>query len=258
MNEKILSNRRTFQEQVLERLGQDICSGVYAPGTPIPSETELCARFSFSRIVIREAVKSLAAKGVLEVRRRVGTLVRDPAQWNLFDPDVIRWRAQCGDLNGGLARDLMELRRIIEPAASRLAAQRGSPEEKAKLRAAFMAMQRACAGEGDYVTADLAFHETVLAASGNQFVRQMQCALSAVLRTSFTLISRQPGGPAYSLPMHEAVCCAIEAGDAQAAELAANKLIDQAVKDLSAQLNSGESGTESKNKEEHQDESFPF
>ena len=68
MNEVLASPRTTFQRQVLDRLGLDICSGHYAPGQILPSENELCERFAFSRIVIREAVKSLAAKGMLEVR----------------------------------------------------------------------------------------------------------------------------------------------------------------------------------------------
>ena len=88
--------RTTFQRQVLDRLGLDICTGRYKPGQILPSESELCERFSFSRIVIREAVKSLAAKGMLEVRRKVGTLVLDPSEWNLFDPDIALRPARNG------------------------------------------------------------------------------------------------------------------------------------------------------------------
>jgi GntR family transcriptional regulator, galactonate operon transcriptional repressor len=230
--------RATFQEQVLHQLGRDICSGRYRPGQVLPSEVELCERFAFSRIVIREAVKSLAAKGVLEVRRRVGTLVLETTRWNLFDPDIIAWRAESVDVDPAMSRDLMELRRIVEPAAVRLAALRASDAEREALRAAYMAMARAVAGEGDYVKADLAFHATILSACGNQFVRQMQEAMSAILQASFNIISEKPGGPAFSLPMHEAVCVAIEAGDPVAAERAALVLIEQAEADLQDRLNS--------------------
>lgn len=224
--------RATFQEQVLDKLGRDICSGRYQPGQVLPSETELCEQFGFSRIVIREAIKSLVAKGMLEVGRRVGTLVLEPTRWNLFDPHIIVWRAESSALDPTMSRDLMELRRIVEPAAVRLAALRASDEDRRRLRAAYMAMARAVAGKGDYVQADLAFHATILSACDNQYVRQMQEAMSAILRVSFEIISEKPGGPAHSLPMHEAVCVAIEQGDPVAAERAAIVLIEQAEADL--------------------------
>jgi DNA-binding FadR family transcriptional regulator len=99
-----------------------------------------------------------------------------------------------------------------------------------------MAMARAVAGKGDYVAADLAFHTTILAACGNQYLRQMQEAMAAILRVSFEIVSEKPGGPKHSLPMHEAVCAAIERGDAIAAERAAITLIAHAEDDLKALL----------------------
>lgn len=232
MNSRSSSPRATFQEQVLDTLGREICSGQIRPGQLLPPEPDLCERFGFSRIVIREAIKSLAAKGLLEVTRRVGTLVLDQTRWNLFDPDIIAWRGETAALDPTLARDLMEVRRIIEPAAVRLAALRASEDDRRNLRAAYMAMARAVAGKGDYVKADLAFHTIILSACGNQFVRQMQDAMSALLRVSFDVITTKPGGPAHSLPLHEAVCVAIEQGDEEAAERAAQILIDGAEEDL--------------------------
>lgn len=228
--------RGTFQEQVLHTLGRDICSGRIRPGELLPPEPELCTRFGYSRIVIREAIKSLAAKGLLAVTRRVGTLVLEPPRWNLFDPDIIRWRASTAVSDPTLQRDLTEIRRIIEPAAVRMAALRASDEERRNLRTAYMAMARAVAGKGDYITADLAFHGIILAACGNQFMRQMQDAMSALLHVNFSVITTKPGGPAHSLPLHEAVCIAIENGDADEAERTVLILIDSAEEDLRALL----------------------
>lgn len=226
--------RTTFQQQVVDQLGQAIARGDWPPGAALPAEAELCTRFGFSRIVIREAVKSLAAKGLLEVRRRVGTLVQPAARWNLFDPDVMTWRTRAAD--PAMARDLMELRRIVEPAAARLAAQKASAGERAALRAAYEAMARAVAGQGDYVQADLAFHTAILAACGNPYVHQMQQALTQVLRATFEVVVAKPGGPAQSLPLHEAICRAVERGQADAAERATLTLIDRAAADLQEQL----------------------
>lgn len=232
MSQKPPAPRATFQEQVLEELGKDICTGRIRPGQLLPPEGELCERFGFSRIVIREAIKSLAAKGLIEVTRRFGTLVLDTNRWNLFDTDIIEWRAQSGSIDPVMARDLMEIRRIIEPTAVRLAALRASEDDKRNLRAAYMTMARAVAGKADYIKADLEFHNIILSACGNQFLRQMQEAMAALLRVNFEVITKKPGGPAHSLPLHEAVCEAIEKGDADAAERAALKLIDGAENDM--------------------------
>jgi GntR family galactonate operon transcriptional repressor len=231
--------RTTFHGQVVDQLGRDICSGRYRPGSVLPSEPELGARFGFSRIVIREAIKSLVAKGMLEVSRRVGTLVLEPSRWNLFDPHVITWRAASADFDETMARDLMELRRIVEPAAVRLAAERASAEERRALRAAYMAMARAVAGKGDYVAADLDFHTTILAACGNQYLRHMEEAMSAMLEASFEIVTQKPGGTALSLPLHEAVCEAIERGDGAEAERAAMVLIESAERDMQQLLQAG-------------------
>jgi DNA-binding FadR family transcriptional regulator len=113
---------------------------------------------------------------------------------------------------------------------------RATDADRRALRSAYMAMARAVAGKGDYIEADTAFHATILSACGNQFLRQMQEALSAMLHASFEIVTRKPGGPAHSLPMHEAVCVAIEQGDADAAERAVLTLIEQAEADLREQM----------------------
>lgn len=222
----------TLHRRVLDEMGQQICAGRFAPGDILPAEPILAEQMQVSRITIRETMKSLSAKGMLAVRRRYGTIVLPRSEWQLFDPDVIMWRARSGTVDAGLIDDLMELRTIIEPAAARLAARRATPQDRLALRKAFNAMARAVAGHGDYVPADLAFHGAILSACHNQFVQQMQNALSAILRTSFELSSEIQGGPARSLPMHEALCMAIEQGDAAAAEAAVLTLIARAEKDF--------------------------
>ncbi|MFT4065533.1 FadR/GntR family transcriptional regulator [Paraburkholderia sp.] len=222
----------TLHRQVLNQIGEQICSGKFAPGDILPSEPELAEQLQVSRITIRETMKSLSAKGMLEVRRRYGTIVLPRSQWQLFDPDVMTWRARAGAVDTSVIRDLMELRLIIEPNAAKLAARRATDDDRKAIRRAFKAMERAVAGHCEYVPADLAFHGAILAACHNQFVQQMQNALSAILRTSFELSSEIVGGPARSLPMHEALCVAIERGDETAAEQAVLTLIRRAEQDF--------------------------
>ncbi|WP_277185754.1 FadR/GntR family transcriptional regulator [Caballeronia sp. BR00000012568055] len=222
----------TLHRQVLNQMGEQICAGKFAPGEILPAEDALAQHWNVSRITIRETMKSLSAKGMLQVRRRHGTIVLPRSSWQLFDPDVIAWRARAGAIDDDLIRDLMELRLIIEPNAAKLAAKRATDADRIAIRRAFKAMARAVAGQGEYVPADLAFHAAILTACHNQFVQQMQNALSAILRTSFELSSEIAGGPARSLPMHEALCVAIEQGDQAAAEKAVLVLIERAEKDF--------------------------
>jgi len=222
----------TLHRQVLNQMGEQICAGIFSPGDILPAEPVLAEQMKVSRITIRETVKSLSAKGMLEVRRRYGTIVLPRSQWQLFDPDVMTWRARAGAIDEGLIQDLMELRLIIEPNAAKLAAKRATAEDRVAVRRAFKSMERAVAGHGEYVPADLAFHGAILTACHNQFIQQMQNALSAILRTSFELSSEIAGGPARSLPMHKALCIAIETGDPAGAEEAVLTLIRRAEKDF--------------------------
>jgi DNA-binding FadR family transcriptional regulator len=228
----------TLYHDTLERLGKDICAGRYRPGQVIPAEPLLCAQLGVSRIVLREAIKGLASKGLLEARRRTGTVVLEQSRWSLLDPEVMIWRADAKGVDLALGSDIMELRRIIEPAAARLAAERARPEELAALRAAYEAMAAAAVdGEGDYVTADIAFHSTIIRACSNPFVTQLQSVMSTVLRICFERVAAVPGGRIHSLPLHRRVCEAIEQRRPSEAGDAIIALLDDAERDMRRLLN---------------------
>ncbi len=110
---EIDTNFPTMQQRVADDLGRRIVAGAWQPGSPLPVEDALASELGVSRGVLREAVKSLVAKGMLRVRPRTGTRVLPPEDWNHLDPDVLRWK-QSGDA-AGLLRDTGELRRIVEP-----------------------------------------------------------------------------------------------------------------------------------------------
>jgi DNA-binding FadR family transcriptional regulator len=179
----------------LDQLGEAIVGGRFAPGASIPPEPQLCESFSVSRTVIREAVKSLVAKGLLVTGPKVGTRVLPSDQWNWFDPDVVAWQSKAG-LTRDFLRDLQELRRVVEPAAVRMAAERASSQDIAEIEASYAGMKQAIEEGGDYVRHDLAFHQGLIGACHNRMLVQMSKALGALLRTSFEISTWVPRRPA--------------------------------------------------------------
>ena len=126
------NRKRNLFAHVVEALGSRIVRGDLQPGDPFPNEADLGREFGASRSVIREAVKSLAAKGLLESRTRTGIRVLPPGQWNLLDLDVLGWRYAAMPPRA-FFRELFEIRRVIEPEASALAAERATAEEIAAI-----------------------------------------------------------------------------------------------------------------------------
>lgn len=212
-------------------LGEAIVAGRYAAGASLPPEPVLGESLGVSRTVVREAVKSLIAKGLVTTGPKVGTRVLSDEHWNWFDPDVIAWQAKAG-LTPEFLRDLQELRRIVEPAAVRLAAERATPADIAEIEAAFGGMARAVHEGGDYVSHDLRFHQGLLRAGRNRLLIHMSKALSALLRTSFELSASKNEGPAGSLSLHRAVLDAVIAHKPDKAEKAILTLIDEAYLDI--------------------------
>ncbi len=219
----------------VDYLGEAIVAGRYSAGAPIPAEPLLCEQLGVSRTVIREAVKSLIAKGLVSSGPKVGTRVLAPEHWNWFDPDVINWQSKAG-LTPEFLRDLQELRRVVEPAAVRMAAERATAQDIAEIESAFSGMRHAVEEGGDYVTYDLRFHQGLLRACRNRMIVHMSRALGALLRTSFEISTSLKDGPRSSLPLHRAVLDAVIARNPIKAEQAVLMLIDGARDDIEAVL----------------------
>ena len=209
---------KNIHGSTLDLLGEKIVAGRYAQGASIPPEPTLGDELGVSRTVVREAVKSLVAKGLLVTGPKLGTRVMHEEHWNWFDPDVVGWQAKVG-LTREFLRDLQELRRVVEPAGVRLAAERATAQDIAEIEAAYAGMKSAIEHGGDYVAHDLRFHQGLLRACHNRMVVQMSKALGALLRTSFEISTSRPDGPASSsLPLHRAVLDAVIARSPQKAE----------------------------------------
>jgi DNA-binding FadR family transcriptional regulator len=233
-----VSVSRNAHGHTLQRIGAAVVSGRYAVGATLPAEPLLCAQFGVSRTVVREAVKSLVAKGLLVTGPKLGTRVLPSENWNWFDPDVVGWQTHAG-LTREFLRDLQELRRVVEPAAVRMAAERASASHIAEIEAAYAGMKHAIEHGGDYVASDLRFHQGLLRAGGNRMMVQMSKAIGALLRTSFEVSTSLLDGPSSSLPLHRAVLDAVIAHKPGQAERASLRLIDSAGDDIEQVLNSG-------------------
>ena len=222
---------RNVHGHTLHALGEAIVAGRHPVGSSIPPEPQLCEAFGVSRTVVREAIKSLVAKGMLSTGPKVGTRVLPAEQWNWFDPDLVAWQSKAG-LSKEFLRDLQELRRVVEPAAVRLAAARATAADIAAIEAAFAGMKQAIEEGGDYVSHDLRFHQGLLRACHNRMMVQMSKAIGALLRTSFEISTSKPDGPRESLPLHRAVLDAVIARQPAKAEKAILVLIDGAAEDI--------------------------
>jgi DNA-binding FadR family transcriptional regulator len=215
---------RNLTYAMLDEVGRTIVTGGFE-GRPFPTEAELAKQHSVSRSVTREAVKMLTAKGLLTARPRKGTSVQPSTQWNLFDPDVLRWLLER-KFSLRLLRQFNELRIAIEPEAAALAAEAADEGRLQAIQAGFQRMEAAEAGTDDPLDSDIAFHIAVLNASTNPFYMQFRDVVATALRTSIRFTNRFKGRTA-SLPAHRAVLDAIEARDGDAARAAMATIIGE-------------------------------
>ncbi len=207
---------------LLEVLGRAIVTGEYRD-KPFPIEADIVKHHGVSRSVTREAVKMLAAKGLLGARPKQGTFLRPEEAWNLFDTDVLRWLLERKS-SLVLLRRFSELRIAVEPAAAALAAQYATEEQQAAITAGLERMRSAEIGDDDALEADIAFHVAVLRASNNPFFSQFRDVVATALRTSIRFTNRLAGRSA-SIADHAAVADAIIARDGAAAHAAMETLI---------------------------------
>src|SRR5688500_14543767 len=172
-------------ERVLDRLGEQIVAGRYAPGDKLPTEDDLARRLRVSRPSLREGLKALARKGLIESRTRRGTIALGRERWDVLDSDVLRWTAASPPDHAFLL-SLIELRAIMEPAAARLAASRATPEQILELERAYQGMVDSLPQDVDGCHHhDLAFHRAIFAACGNAILQRIYDAISALLLTLF-------------------------------------------------------------------------
>lgn len=229
---------------MVSSLGSAVVRGEIPPGMALPSEPELETRYGVSRSVVREAVKTLAAKGLVSVRPRHGTHVRPPHDWSLLDGDVLGWLSTGRGLDRSLLLALEEVRSIIEPGAAALAAARSTPMDRERILGALGAMETARDDPQAAIAADKTFHLAILDATHNPVLRSFRGAIDTILSAVFDVTIKVF---ADNLPNHTAVAKAIAAGDPRRARSAMERLLGFTELHLSGDTGamqlSGEAGT---------------
>lgn len=220
---------RGIHGSTVEMLGARIVDGVLAPGEVLDLP-QIGRELDVSLTALREAIKVLMAKGLLDARQKRGTFVRPREEWNFLDSDVIRWRHQSGDV-AGVQRDLAEVRSAIEPAAADLAARRRTDEDVVALKEALDAMQESRDGAAhDSAAADQRFHQALLRASHNEFLAQMGIFVKPALLIREVLVhGHDVTDP---VPSHKRVVDAVIAQEPAAAAAAALALLEDSVADV--------------------------
>ncbi|GAA0344115.1 FadR/GntR family transcriptional regulator [Bowmanella denitrificans] len=207
------ANHNNLTHQLVHELGKAIVREQFAVGEGLPSEAEICNRYQISRTATREAVKMLAAKGLLVSRPRKGITVQSREHWNLFDPDVLDWILSSTPSLQTL-RDFLQLRLAIEPEAAALAAKNAKPEDIKAIGNALARMKAAEEGLEDPLEADIDFHSAILRASKNPFFMQLRSFIETALKVSIRFTNQFKGVDTASYEEHRKIYDAIAAGDA--------------------------------------------
>jgi GntR family galactonate operon transcriptional repressor len=224
--------RERLHDRVTREIALGIMRGSIGNGdSALSTEGDLCRHFSVSRTILREAVKVLAAKGLIEVRPKIGIRVRPRNDWNLVDADLLGWLCEAG-VDDLFVRDLCEVRAIVEPAAAELAASRASDREIEELLHWYHQIEANTANEAARLEADRNVHRTIFTACHNVFLTQMNTTVGAALRATQQIGVHLPQVMEESVRAHKKVALAIARRDSAAARAAMERLIKQSTEHI--------------------------
>ena len=219
-----LAAQKNISWVIAEKIAQKILTGEYPPESILPGEMELGEQFGVSRTAVREAVKTLAAKGMLLPRPRIGTRVLARSSWNFLDKELLAWWLTEDNFEEVVSHFLV-MRSSLEPQACFLAAITGTSEQKAQLNTLMEEMielKRHFIRER-WIEVDMAWHEHIYAMSGNPFITSFASLFHSVYQTYFTSITQNE---VVKLDLHQAIVDAIQESDGPRAQLACQTLLN--------------------------------
>jgi DNA-binding FadR family transcriptional regulator len=209
---------------IARQLGIAIVSGRYSPGDILEGEIVSSEQFSVSRTAYREALRILAAKGLIDARPKVGTRINPPSQWNFLDTDVLEWIFET-EPDAHTLNALFELRDLVEPAAAALAATRRTSHQLMALREALDDMRVHTLATDAGQSADLMFHATLLQATHNPFLISLATSVGAAIHITTMFKQRNHPLRRDPTPDHERVYQAIAKREPARARAAMRRLI---------------------------------
>ena len=240
----IIRHERLY-EQVTRALALRILGGTLSPDSVRNTELQLCRDLGVSRTVLREAVKVLAAKGLVEVRPKTGMRIKPRSEWTLIDRDVMAWQAEIG-FSEDYVRNLFQVRLMLEPPTALAAAANATQEDLDGIREAFGRMEQELDDFSAYVEDDCDFHDRISRATHNDYLIQINRIILDAVRGAQSLFQKERGPAKYALDLHKDVCEAILHRDLEWAKSAMTRLIHEAEKDTLHAL---------KNQQQHLDQS---
>jgi DNA-binding FadR family transcriptional regulator len=226
---------RRLHDQVVNELGGRIVRDEFGTKGLLPTELELVAEFGVSRNALREAVKVLVGKGLLDVRPKTGTRIRPRTDWNLLDRSVLDWHASSKDKTRH-SFNLVEFRLIVEPRASFLAAKRASKAEQAAILDACTRLEHCVSHPDDIPQTDIVFHNLIHLASQNPLLIYLGNLLGSLMSIQVRLTSEDIEQFKKGLPYHRKLAEAIAARDAKRAEAMSTALVRMPYDDLAGRM----------------------
>lgn len=229
--------------QVTQRLAVAIVSGALPAGALVPNEDDLRAEISASRTAYREAIRFLAGKGLIEAKPRSGTRVTPRSAWHLLDPDVLRWSLSSA-ANESFIRDLFELRGLVEPGCSKIAALRRTSAHLVRMEEALHGMSISPPYSEEAMRYDLAFHDTIFEAAGNAAIAALKDVVATTLLWSLR-IQTERTLESFFIPLsdHRRLYEAITRQDGEMAEMVSRILVADSLRDTLSAFLRGKRGT---------------
>ncbi len=226
--------RKTLPEVVVSHLLDRIISGEYAKHSALPTELQITEELGVSRLTVREAIKTLTAGNVVTIRRGVGTFVNPPSEWSSFEA-LMAFSLSHVDKDKS-ARDLVEVRRMVETGAAMLAATNRTKADIAALEKSIEDMEAAFNAHDveAFLEADSKFHDLILKSSKNVFISLIFEPIKNFLREGKKKTSSVPETALHGIQWHKIILAAIKSGDAEKARMAMNTHMDQVIDDINA------------------------
>ncbi len=218
------ANESSLHRKVAQSIGNQILKGVYAPGAILPNEADWCRIYGASRTTVREAIKTLNAKGLLKSRTKIGSRVEPRENWNILDRDVLAWHIGSMEPQEFFI-SVQQVRQILEPEVAALAAQSHTPGQLRAITQAWEDMRDARSGR-ESVEPDVRFHLALLAAANNALLTPFGTMIEFALTTMFEYTSTHGASPDIFVAKHENILKAVARGNPAAARKAAINLLN--------------------------------